>query len=372
MRIALVSASFLPAVGGAEHVVHHLAVHWTRQGHEVRVLNCVTDEVVHPDGNYSVGMFRQLRGSERFGYHRSPFLWYAVRGMRRQLVEFQPDYISAHMGYPAALWLSKIEPRPRFFVTCHGGELTKFYWGSRARYHIDGILRESLNSAAGVIAISRHARFLMEELGVEPGRILDIPNGLELERFAKKVDFDLRDKLGIPRESRVILSVGREHPQKAYDTGIRAFAQVAARIPEAYYVIVGRNTGKWAGLAEELNVRDRVVFAGQLYGDEVVGVYQQADVFFSPSIWEMLALVVLEAMASGLPAVVTNISGSQDVIRTGENGIVVEPGHAEEMAEALVQLLRDESMRKRLGQANLERAAPYSWERISRLYLEHR
>ena len=70
MKIALITTSFLPAIGGAEFVVHHLAQQWSLQGHNVCVFNSLTDEIYHPDANYSVKKYRLIRGGKRFGFHR--------------------------------------------------------------------------------------------------------------------------------------------------------------------------------------------------------------------------------------------------------------------------------------------------------------
>ena len=134
----------------------------------------------------------------------------------------------------------------------------------------------------------------------------------------------------------------------------------------------GRGSGKWQPLVSELGLRERVVLSEGLHGDALVAAYQQADIFFSPSIWELMPLVVLEAMVAGLPLVVTNVSGSQDLVQSGENGMLVEPGAAEEMAGAIRQLAGDKDLRQRLGTVNRRRSDNYSWDRISRMYLEHR
>jgi glycosyltransferase involved in cell wall biosynthesis len=222
-----------------------------------------------------------------------------------------------------------------------------------------------------VVAISTYARRLMLELGVDSGRIVDIPNGVDIERFRRKVKPDLKGRLGILPDSKVVLSVGRDHPQKAYDAGIRAFARIARERPGWHYVIVGSGTGKWQSLVAELGLDGRVLLCEGLQGDDLVGVYQQADIFFSPSVWELMPLVVLEAMAAGLPLVVTNVSGSQDLVKTGVNGFVVEPGELGEMAEALRLLIENGEMRRSTGAENLERSGNYSWDHIGRMYLEH-
>jgi glycosyltransferase involved in cell wall biosynthesis len=370
MRIALITPSFLPATGGAEFVVHNLALEWGKQGHQVCVFNWLTADVTHPEANYAVSRFKILRGAPRFGYHRFPWSGYTKRDIRKQLNVFGPDCISAHMAYPTGYYLEGLMPGCPHVITCHGGDLTKFDWGFRKKYPIDSILRTALENCQGAIAISSFARNLMEELGVSPDRICDIPNGVDLERFRKSVDFDLRNHLGISQEKQIILSVGREHPQKAYAAGIHAFSEVAAVHPDAHYVLIGKGTSAHAKLCEALKIVDRVTFCDGLYGEDLVGAYHQADVFFSPSIWEMMPLVVLEAMAAGRPAVVTNVSGSQDLVSSGKNGLVVEPGDIRGMAESLLSLLSNDGLRDSFSRAMLECSENYSWNRISRQYLE--
>jgi glycosyltransferase involved in cell wall biosynthesis len=370
LRIAIVTSSFLPAIGGMEFVVHNLAMEWGRQGHEVRVVNWETDEASHPDASYSVAKFDLLRGAPRVGYHRFPFSLYSRREIARILDDFDPDFISAHMGYPTGHYLARLRPRRPYVITCHGGDLTLFDWGFRNCYGIDAELREALNASAGAIAISSHARSMMEDLGVHSEVIREIPNGAELERFRRSVSLDIRRHFDLPADSLVVLSVGREHAQKDYATGVRAFAQVAQADPSAHYLLLGKGTDCHRTLAEELGVPDRITFCDGLHGDDLVAAYQQADIFFSPSIWEMMPLVVLEGMASGLPAVVTNISGSQDLVLPGVSGSIVEPNDPDAMATALLGLIRDASLRERYAEAALARSEDYSWDRISRLYLE--
>ena len=369
MKIALVTTQFLPFVGGAEMVVHHLACQWQLQGHEVCVMNHTSNEVTHPGALYSVWKYSLLRGSTRFGDHRFPFQWYVVHNLKRLLKEFNPDLISAHYGYPTGVWLSKIYPITKFIVTCHGAELNEMD-RPRKVFKIDKLLADSLNKSSGVIAISTYARKVMEEMGVEPSRIFHIPNGIDRKRFQKSVNFDFRGRFKIPKEATVILSVGRDNWKKAIDAGIKAFAKLHAKIPDAYYVLLGHGIDRWLPLARELGVSKNVIFS-QLFGDELTGAYQQSDIFFSSSVYELCPVVVLEAMAAGLPTVVTNVSGSQDIIKTGDNGIVVEPGNPDEMADALYELAVDKPLQKRFGSGNLKKSQFYDWENISRMYLEH-
>ena len=371
MKIAVPTTQFFPTIGGAEFVVHHLAHQWTAQGHDVCVMNYTSDNGDLDDLSYSVRKYKVLRGATRFGYHKFPFKWHTSRGLKRLLKEFQPDFISAHVGYPMAIWLSNLKHTPKFFITCHGDDLNKFNWGDRSKYNIDKPLANSLNKSEGVIAISTYAHKILEEMGVDPSLILDIPNGVDVKSFQKKVNFDLRIKFDLPKDAMIILSVGREHPTKAFDVGIQSFSKISGKVPEAFYVILGPGVNKWSSLADELGISKRIIFCDGLYNNDLIGAYKTADIFFSPSRGELSPLVVLEALAAGLPQVVTNISGSQDIIESGKNGIVVEPEHIDEMADALYQLLIDKPLRTKMGYTNLVKSKLYGWEQISHLYLEN-
>ncbi len=115
-----------------------------------------------------------------------------------------------------------------------------------------------------------------------------------------------------------------------------------------------------------------MVFCSGLYDDALVGAYQQADVFFMPSVQELCPLVAVEAMAAGLPEMVTDVGGCQDMVTHGHNGLIAPPGDVEAMASGLESLLVDPLLRERMGRASRERSRHYGWDSISRLYLDQR
>jgi len=255
-------------------------------------------------------------------------------------------------------------------ITCHGPTLNESPTGPRQVFGIDAVIAAALNTSRGVVALSTHAHKILERMGVDERRILDIPNGVDTTRFRKPVDFDLRHRFGLPRDAIVVLSVGREVWAKSYDIGIKAFAEASKEMQKVFYLILGRGVTRWQELAGEVAGPGRVILCDGLYDDELVGAYQQADIFLLPSVKETFSLALLEAMAAGLPVVVTDVSGSQDAIANGDNGWVVPPGQVDQMAVALRRLIDDGDLRRRFGEANRQRSELYRWERISRLYLE--
>jgi nucleoside-diphosphate-sugar epimerase len=112
MRIALVTTTFLPVIGGAQFCVHHLARQWCRQGHDVRVFNTVAERPSESNAGYSVERYRVLRGAGRLrlGLHRFPFCWFTARDLSRRLQTFRPEVVSGHFAYPTAFFLAAVRP----------------------------------------------------------------------------------------------------------------------------------------------------------------------------------------------------------------------------------------------------------------------
>lgn len=122
----------------------------------------------------------------------------------------------------------------------------------------------------------------------------------------------------------VVLSVGEVNKNKNHELGIRALAQLKETIPHLFYVIVGRGRSMEAlkKLSADLGVEKQVIFTG--YRSDVPSFYHMADLFFFPSHREGLSVVLMEAMASGLPVVCTKIRGNEDLMDSGRNGILTD------------------------------------------------
>ena len=369
MKIALVTSSFLPQVGGAEYAVHYLANAWSRQGHEVWVINSNTEVPTHPEALYKTLKYTFLRGTTRYGFHKFPFCQYAVRGIKKCLDKVRPEYISGYFVYPTGYYLSLIKPRVGYDIAALGSDITKNPWSYRIRYNCQRHIQKALEGANRCIAISDHAVELYKELIGDARKIVKIPYGVDIGRFSKKVEVDIRGKLNIDKDSFLVLSVGRNHEAKDYKTGIRAFSLLLKQCPNAVYLLVGRDVRKLQAVADEYGVSDQVVLQEGLAEDEVAAAYQQSDVFLSCSRQEMFPLVTIEAMACGRPIVVTNISGNQDLVVQGKNGFIAEPGDYQEMSECLLRVAKDSELRSLMGTENRRISQDYDWDIISRKYL---
>ena len=181
----------------------------------------------------------------------------------------------------------------------------------------------------------------------------------------------LRAELSVPPSAPVVGMVARVARQKDLETLARAAAGVLRVLPDARFVIVGDHQAdthreyhaEIEQLLASLGIRERFIFTGQR--DDVEALLGLFDVFVLSTHWEGFPLVLLEAMAVALPVVATAVDGIPEVVRTGDTGLLVPPKDAEALAAALLALLQDRELARRLGRAGQARvAAEFSRERF--------
>ena len=195
------------------------------------------------------------------------------------------------------------------------------------------------------------------------GKVCYVPGvGVDMDRFGGSRE-TAREKLGIGEEEFVLLSVGEMTENKNH----RLALQALALLPEKpiRYVLVGRGERMedLRAQARELGITDRVIFTG--YRDDVSQLYPAADAFFFPSFREGLSVALMEAMASGLPAIVGKIRGNTDLIDDGMEGVYM-PLTPEGAAEAIRKLYDDPALGARLGEAAREKVRRFSAPEVQR------
>jgi glycosyltransferase involved in cell wall biosynthesis len=223
-----------------------------------------------------------------------------------------------------------------------------------------------------VIALTSHeadeARALWSawDVPLPDERISIVPNGIHVEDFAHLPDpapFRTRWKLGA---GPVVLFLGRLHERKGLQFLIPAFADAAQSVPGARLLIVGPDEGKRAALdaqVAQLNLGERVIFTGLLTGDDKLAALAAADLFALPAVGEGFSMAVLEAMACGLPVLLTPGCNFPEVVAAGA-GLVVER-EVPALREALHALLTDGERRASMGRSARELVhARYTWPQV--------
>jgi glycosyltransferase involved in cell wall biosynthesis len=215
--------------------------------------------------------------------------------------------------------------------------------GYRLAYRLGGRL------ADGFVAVSDDVAAAVTAAYHPPReRLFVIPNGVEVERYGSREGVAAtRGELGLAPDGRLLIVVAKLFAQKGHAVLLDALAATALR-PDDRVLLVGEGPER-EGL--ELAVRHRglaqVRFAGNR--PDVPALLAASDLFVLPSLWEGLPMALLEAMASGLPVIATDVAGSRQVVVPGESGILVPPGDAAALAGAMGELLADEAQRARLG-----------------------
>jgi glycosyltransferase involved in cell wall biosynthesis len=210
------------------------------------------------------------------------------------------------------------------------------------------ISRARLIAVSDTVAasVARRLRVRRSEIGV-------IRNGVDTERFRPDAASRaaVRSRLGIGPESPVVVSIGRLAPEKSQETLMRAALQLLGRHPDLQILIAGDGPRREAliGLSHELGLSARVRFLGSI--EDIPGLLNAADVLAHPSLHEGFGLVVVEAMASAVPVVVSRIPALLEIVRDGETGTVCDVADPDALAGAIDRFLRDRIERARCGAA---------------------
>ena len=201
--------------------------------------------------------------------------------------------------------------------------------------------------------------------------VLAIPNGVELrEKSSSEAGTGLRKELGVGDRDPLILNVGRLTEQKGQIYLVRAMRTVADEMPGARLLIAGEGELEDELTAEvrRLNLQENVFFLG--LRTDIPHLLDSVQIFALPSLWEGLSIALLEAMAASLPIVATRVSGTDQVLEDGRNGLVIEPRDQGAIARGLLALLSDRSMATTLGETARQKVeSEHSSDRVAEQYL---
>ncbi len=226
-----------------------------------------------------------------------------------------------------------------------------------------------------VVVNADAVRDWLVEDGYAAGKILVIRNGARIPVFDKEVVRPgVRAELGIPAAAKVVMMVSRLNPQKGIEHLLESAPTILARVPDAWFVIVGDVVMEskarehayghlLASRATELGVAERVIFTG--LRRDIPSLLAAADVSVLPSLSEGLPNSVIEAMAIGLPVVATKVGGIPELIRHGRSGLLVSPGDTMALAKSVIAVLSNPFLSNRLGEsARLHIQDGFSFEKM--------
>ncbi|MCI0473306.1 MAG: glycosyltransferase family 4 protein [Ignavibacteria bacterium] len=362
MKILIVSSAYWPYPSGVSEVVYYLAQGLCERGHNIKVLTTNYPQI-HDDDH--VGNFEVIRVGKAVKIHINKSVSHIPLGsaipfkIKHLLEDHRFDIIHYHNCYPLELefWALHFSKTINC-VTYHTAGFRK-----SLLYNIGAhIFRKYTKKIHGHIAISKIAQEWSEPYF--PGDYRVIPNGIDTNRFSLSVK-----PLDKPKDSFVILYLSRIDKRKGIFVALDAFNRLKGDFPNALLYIVGHGPlGKQAReYAQELNLDGRCRFFGYVNRNELARFYRTCDVYISPALGgEAQGLVLLEAMACGKAVIASDISGYNEVIENGENGILFKPDSSLDLAQKIGELIRDEKLSQSMAMNARLHAERYSWDKIVR------
>jgi glycosyltransferase involved in cell wall biosynthesis len=341
-RIALVGP-LPPPPGGMANQTEQLARFLGAEGAEVTL--------VQTNAPYRPSFVRYLRGF-RAGFRLVPFLE-RLRAAAREATLF---HVMANSGWAYHLFAAPAVNAARragvpVILNYRGGNAERFFARSFP------IVARSLSRTNAIVVPSDFLKGVFGKLGFD---VDVVPNVVDLERFRP------RDPASANGAGPKLL-VAR-HLESIYDvaTALRAFALVREKLPQALLDVAG--SGPEAELLRrlrgELELGDSVRFLGPVPNERMPGVYESADLVLNSSLVDNMPNSLLEALASGLPIVSTNVGGVPALVEDGKEAVLVPPGNPGAMADAVVSLWQEPSRRAALRQAGLEKASRFGWSSV--------
>ena len=363
MKIIQVTERYPPAVGGVETHVFRLSQELRKLGVEVKILT--TDL-------YSAAPLVRLEPGaksedERFvtrlkGYQALPFLpqglGIVAPGMLGHLRDALLVHVHGYGRFPTYLARFCQARGLPVVATTHSDAGRP----SMRKTAFDAIVpAASIKSAKKIIAISNHEKAVLIRRGISEDKIRVIPNGIDLDEIIP----------GAAKKSvKTLMYAGRiDIDQKGLDIFLKAFAKLAKTHHDIKLVFTGpdwnNSTKLLEQLATKLGIRDKVHFNGFLKRSEYLESLISANVFILPSRFEPFGIVLLEAMATGVPVVASNTGAVPEILEGGKLGLIFENGNADSLANQIENVFaNEEDARKRAADAR-QSLNRYSWPKIA-------
>lgn len=324
------------------------------------------------------GKFYRLRIGDNIEVHRLPlrkeslyawkqtemltYTWRAYWHCRKLMSRERYDLCHAFFGFPSGVVSYALRRRIPYIVSLRGSDVPGF--NERFSLHyipLIPIFIRIWRGARYVIANSEGLRDLaLRTDSSQP--ISVIPNGVDTRMFHPG---ELRNNGAIE-----LVTVCRFVGRKGIPYLIQAMSEIRSRNPNVHLSIIGdgEKREEWTGMVKELQNESCITFAGHLDHDALAAALRNADVFVLPSLYEGMSNTLLEAVASGLPVIVTDTGGTRELV--GDNGVVVAQRDPGAIARAVLELASCESRRIEMGRRSSEIARRFTWKSVAQQYAE--
>jgi len=372
----MLTQDYPPAVGGIQTYADCLSREWAPACADFAVMAPEGDGAKQIDDHLPFDVYRIPTSSDLMRIKVRPHLI-------KRLSEQRFDAIFTGHWYVAAAALSARRRGlvKKVFVAAHAQELRKNIMPIGLKRIYEWHRKRVLRQVDAVYPVSRYTGALLEKDGVDPAKVVVVPNGTEVGRFEvsepEQLKFSFREKYQLG-DGPVIGTVARLVPRKGIDTVIEAMPILLKSHPDLVYMIVGGGDDeqRLKQLAIQHGVARQCRFLGKIPYEDLVGAYYAMDCFVMParqigSSVEGFGLVFCEASACGIPVVGGLSGGVPDAVVDGESGLLVEPDSATECAAAVLPFLNDPNYAKQLGDFGRRHVrAQGTWSAVAKRILQ--
>jgi len=361
LRVLFVVLSL--GVGGAEKLVYDIILHLSPW--DVTPIVCCLDMI----GSLGESLIECKIPVYLLGRRRGGIDWGLASRMNRIISDERIDVIHAHQYTPFFYGaISSLFVRhAKLIFTEHG----RLYPDRRSwkRYLFNPLLAWRTDH---IVSISESTKKAMVTYDNFPARRIEvIPNGVRFAAAQNNVNRARKRKtLGLDVSGPILGTAARLDKIKNLTMLLRVFQRILSRMPETSLLIAGKGPAKneLENLSEELGIKERVLFLG--LRSDLPEIYPLLDVFALTSFTEGISITLLEAMAAGIPPVVTDVGGNSEVVEDGESGFLVPLGKDEIMVERIMTLLQSPERRKEMGASAAKRALnQFSFQRMVSSYM---
>lgn len=377
INVLMVNYEFPPIGGGGGTTTRFLAKYLARLGVKVEILTAKPgnqDFFDHPDGFrlYYVGP-KKTKLTTTHIPELARFILTTIFHGKTVIKTVKPDLIHCFFTLPSGcfgLYCNKRFDIP-YITSTLGADVPGFNigdWRLNVYHWFTQLLSKDIwNNSSYIVANSSSLRDLCTKFSSTKD-IKILTNGVDTDVFFPPKNKDYHTKNNVE-----LLYISRLTWQKGIETLIRACGILNMRGIKNYNLtVVGDGHLKSAMLAliDEFKIRDKVNFLGWKNLEELPKIYRSADVFILPSVMEGMPSVALQAIASGLPIIVSRVEGFEEILEEGFNGFSAAYNNPEEFADAIEKLIKSPELRIKMSQRSITKAKQFSWESIASQYLK--
>lgn len=344
---------------------------FARKGHEVHLVSFEKAAYVEKINVYNMKLPILVKNAA------FPFKLLSTYKIKKLIEErIKPDIVHAHYLTNYGLLGALCDFHP-FIITAWGSDIlpvkTEF---SIVRWIKKLITNYASKKADMITADSKSLIKEMVKLGIPEEKIRLISHGVDLKKFDRyRKSCRFKRQLGIPSSSEIIISTRNLEPVYNVELLIKAIPYVVKNNPQVHFIVLGdgRQKNFLQKMAKQLNIKDYVTFLGKVSHEKISYFLANSDIYVSTSLSDSTSVSLLEAMASRLPVIVTDLEGNREWIEDNVNGFIIPPDDPKILAEKILQLISDRETARKFGEYNrkiVEMKADYEKEmkKVEKIY----